>query len=305
MNCDRVWPLIEGLLDAVWLVDEASLAIVAVNSAACSLFGASPDQLIGRPVGDLAATPEDQCFWDDVAAGLSNGIFSDSLIRRFDGRVVPVSRRVTRLPGDERTPSLFLVAMHDRAAQRHAEEERETLLAEMQATLDSTADGILVCDLNGGIRWFNEQFVALWAIPAPLLRRRDAAGVQAFMRDRVVDAGPLGNGSYRQRLREIEDAIDAPSHDVLALNSGRLLERVSHPQSRRGFTTGRVFSFRDVTPAATHAAGSGADEAVSHRVMEVMAASVAKGRAGSVFAGVSWGNAPVPGFVATLQSELH
>jgi PAS domain S-box-containing protein len=266
--------LIEGLLDAVWLVEASTMRIVVANSAACSLFGASPSQLVGRPASELAATPEDQCFWDDAAAGLSHGILSDTLIRRFDGRVVPIARRVTRLGADDGMGAVFVVAMHDRGAQSRAEAERETLLAELQATLESTADGILVTDLGGRIRWFNDRFARMWAVPASLLKRRDAPGVEAFMtgcvieqwavspstRESVEPARPAAAAPGR-RAAEVREA-PAPLRQRMRLKSGLVVERVSHPQTRRGEVIGQVYSFHEVDVASTAVAPVDARHAI-------------------------------------------
>ena len=50
--------VIESMLHAVWLVDAASLRVVAANHAAGTLMGVRAAELVGRGVLDLAATPE-------------------------------------------------------------------------------------------------------------------------------------------------------------------------------------------------------------------------------------------------------
>ncbi|MES1163483.1 MAG: PAS domain-containing protein, partial [Rhizobacter sp.] len=89
--------LIEAMLDAVWLVDPATLAIVAANRVAGALMATEPEALVGRTMIELAATPEDLCFWGEVADGLDDRIESDTLIARTDGAVVSVTRRVSRV----------------------------------------------------------------------------------------------------------------------------------------------------------------------------------------------------------------
>jgi PAS fold. len=74
------WPtFIEGMLDAVWLVDPIDLRIIAANRPAAAMLGVEQDWLVGKPVIDLACTPEDMFFWEDVAIGLSNEIHSETL----------------------------------------------------------------------------------------------------------------------------------------------------------------------------------------------------------------------------------
>ncbi len=47
--------------------------------------------------------------------------------------------------------------MIDLTAQRSTQRELETLLSERRATLDSAADGMLVCAMDGSIPAFNER----------------------------------------------------------------------------------------------------------------------------------------------------
>lgn len=234
-------PLLEGLLEAVWLVDPVSLRILAVNRAAGALLGLAPDDLVGKPAIELTATPEDQFFWEDIAAGLIADIHSETLLRGADGVAVPVERRVSRV-WPEADRAVYLVGMRDLRQQRRAEDELERLLAELRATLESTADGILVTDLNGDIRNYNRNFAALWDVPEDLLLNRNDRALYTHLASRVVDFG-----SYEKRLLEIAHSPLVETSDVLVLITGRVLERVSRPQYSRGQPTGRVFSFRDIT----------------------------------------------------------
>ena len=230
--------LIEGLLDAVWLVDAHSLRIEVANTAAGMLLGIDAWSLQGRVATELSATSEDFAFWNDVAAGLGDAILSDTVVRRFDGAIIPVTRRVCRLGRED----VLVVTLRDLSRERAAEDELETRVAELRATLESSADGILVTDLGGGIRNFNRRFATLWGLPEELLTRRDDRAVQDWMRRSVNDGD-----DYARRLNAILDAALLQTTDVLTLHSGKVLERVTLPQCSRGQPIGRVFSFRDVS----------------------------------------------------------
>uniref|UniRef100_UPI003752BF25 PAS domain-containing protein n=1 Tax=Undibacterium sp. TaxID=1914977 RepID=UPI003752BF25 len=166
--------LIEGLLEGVLLVDPLHLEILAANRSAHKLLGLPPNSLIGMPVVDLASSPEDMFFWEDVAAGLSNNIYSETLLKRADDSIVQVVRRVSLVRLDQAS-TVYLVAIRDHTEQRHVETELEKLIAELRATLESTADGILVTDLDGGIRSYNHLFAKLWNLPEELLTQREDA----------------------------------------------------------------------------------------------------------------------------------
>jgi len=233
--------LIEAMLEAVWLVEPATLAIVAANRVAGALMATEPAALVGRTMIELAATPEDVCFWGEVADGLDDRIESDTLIARTDGSVVAVTRRVSRVV-DADGEALFVVALHDRSDQVRAARELEETAADLRATLESTQDGILVTDLAGRIRNFNQRFAALWQVPDALLRQRDDDAVLEWMRRSVVD--PV---TYMRRLALMDDATMLQTSDEIRLHSGTVLERVTLPQCMNGRPIGRVFSFRDIT----------------------------------------------------------
>jgi diguanylate cyclase (GGDEF)-like protein/PAS domain S-box-containing protein len=234
-------PLIEGMLEAVWVVDPLTLRLLAVNQAACQLQGLQSADMVGRPVVEMTAAPEDIFFWEDVAAGQSDHIQSETLLRRADGQAVQVERRVSRVRVDD-VNQCYVVGILDHSEQRRVEGELEKLVAELRATLESTADGILVCDLDGAIRSYNQHFAQLWEIPEPLLLDRDDDAIHAHLANQVADSE-----NYSQRLRQITRSPLLEGNDVLVLRSGRVLERVTLPQYGRGRPIGRVYSFRDIT----------------------------------------------------------
>ena len=233
--------LIEGLRDAVWLVDPETMRIVAANAACGALLDVDAARLCGQDVLSLAATPEDMAFWEGAALGWTESVESHSWVRRDGGELVAVLRRVSRvmLPADK---ALFMVVMHDRSGERRAEDELSDRLAELAATLESTHDGILVIDTNGRIRNFNQRFAALWELPDELLVQRDDDAILSWMLRRVVEPA-----EYMRRLATIDGVTQMQASDTVMLIGGRVLERVTLPQTSRGKTIGRVYSFRDIS----------------------------------------------------------
>ncbi|MFZ6723691.1 sensor domain-containing protein [Undibacterium sp. Ji49W] len=241
MKAHQWQALIEGMLEAILLVDPIQLRIVAANRAVHQLLKMVPDTLVGRGIIDLAAAPEDVFFWEDVAAGLSDNIHSETLLQRADETIVQVERRVS-LVKVGMDGSIYVVAIHDRSSQRQVENELEKLIAELRATLESTADGILVTDLDGAIRSYNHLFAELWGLPDDLLTQRDDDAIYAWMDKCMLDAN-----HYTERLGTITRSPLMEATDVLVLRSGKILERVTLPQYARGRPIGRVYSYRDIT----------------------------------------------------------
>ena len=112
--------------------------------------------------------------------------------RRRTAALGQSQRQPVALPDGER---FWLVLLHDQTRRRRAEAEREGLLAELRATLESTADGILVTDLSGRVRSFNRRFVQIWELPGGHLHEPGDAGLWLSLQ-RLLSDGDL----YRRRI---------------------------------------------------------------------------------------------------------
>ncbi|HAU57649.1 MAG TPA: diguanylate cyclase, partial [Comamonadaceae bacterium] len=184
---DVLWQAtFDGLQEAIWLVDARTRSILFANLSAATLVGMAREELTGLPVQRLAATPQDQCFWADSEEAMALGIHSMTSLLRADGQLVPVERRVAPF-SLAASGAALLVTMIDCSARQAAERGLETLLAELRATLDSAADGMLVCGLDGAVRAFNQRLVQIWGLPQDLLLQRNDASVHAFLVSRVSD----------------------------------------------------------------------------------------------------------------------
>lgn len=247
MTLEALGRWLDGLLDAVWLVDPLGLRIVAVNTAACALTGLDSSTLVGLPVIELAATPEDMFFWEDVAAGLSGEIHSHTRLRTADGEAVPVERRVSRVVLEGHS-SLYLVALRDMRAEVAVSEELEVRMAEIRATLESSPDGILVLDLQGKVRHVNHTFMQLWSLDESVLASVGFAPLQASMADRLRHPQAFAEG-FAMPAAGSEASTVAPWRDLLTLRNGRVLERNIVPQVSRHRVCGQVHTFRDITRA--------------------------------------------------------
>nr|WP_315464273.1 EAL domain-containing protein [uncultured Rhodoferax sp.] len=241
MRMDGLGDVLDGLLEAVWLVDPHSLRLLAVNRAASELTGLPAEVMRGLPVLELACSPEDLFFWEEVASGLHQFLHSHTLLRSADGDAIAVERKVSRVTLPDRS-EVYLVALRDLRAEKAVEEALESRLSEIRATLESSTDGILVTDLRGNARHFNRSLGALWQRDAPNLLQ--GAGVELLAR---LEQGVNNVGAFRDGMEVALRECAAPVRDVLHTRSGRVLERTLVPQLSRGRTTGLVHSFRDVT----------------------------------------------------------
>jgi PAS domain S-box-containing protein len=121
-------------------------------------------------------------------------------------------------------------------------EELALSLSMMQATLDSTTDAIVVTDLNGNVRDFNEKYAEMMGVSRDFLRSCDVKKLRKKFSQRFKDPE-----QFMSRVMEIYATAPAESFEVLELKDGSVLERYSKIQSIARRRVGRVWSFRDVT----------------------------------------------------------
>ena len=169
----------------------------------------------------------------------------DLRLRHVDGSMIPFALTFTNLLDDPTVEGIVATGhdISDRVAVEDALRETNSLLA---ATLESTADGILVVDQTGEISSFNRRFAAMWRIPDDVLASRDDARALAWVVGQLCDPD-----AFLSKVQELYATPEAHSHDVLAFKDGRVFERDSLPRRIGGTVVGRVWSFRDVTARKT------------------------------------------------------
>ena len=122
--------------------------------------------------------------------------------------------------------------------------EQATLqaLSLLEATLESTADGLLVIDRMGKIVNYNQKFAEMWKIPQSVLDTGDDATAIRHVLSQLTDPDV-----FLSKVQELYKNPSEFSSDVLVFKDGRVFERYSQPQKLGDMVVGRVWSFRDVT----------------------------------------------------------
>lgn len=164
-------------------------------------------------------------------------------LRFKDGRVFErFSPAVRSGPASHRNRVWSFRDITDRV---RADEDRSQSLSLLEATLESTADGILVVDREGRIVRHNRKFSEMWKLPLGLIDASDDARLLAFVLDQLKN--PDG---FLRKVKDLYDHAESQSFDWLEFKDGRVFERYSKPQTVGGAIIGRVWSFRDVTDRA-------------------------------------------------------
>jgi diguanylate cyclase (GGDEF)-like protein/PAS domain S-box-containing protein len=136
------------------------------------------------------------------------------------------------------TAGLATVAMV-RAAE-HA--SASTSMSLLEATLESTADGILVVSATGQVLGYNQKMIDMWQLDPAVLKAGRDSDLRASVLSQLVEPDSFTRGVDRLMATPL-----ACSHDALEFLDGRYYERYSQPQVVDGEPVGRVWSFRDMT----------------------------------------------------------
>ena len=129
-------------------------------------------------------------------------------------------------------------------ARLYTEKQFQQAISLLNATLDATADGILVVSTEGRISSCNRRFLEMWGIDC-------MSAVGCRDEDLLARALPQlqNSAEFLAKVKELYSSPEAISFDVLHLKDGRTFERYSQPQRIGNRVVGRVWSFRDVTQA--------------------------------------------------------
>jgi two-component system NtrC family sensor kinase len=221
------------------LVEAAGLCIVVANEAAQKTLGYSEAQLLGMKITGIESSLQDVFYWEDVSNGVLLEIESqEGLYQCANDAMLTVMKSIRVLSHDGRT--LLLVQARGVQDERAMEDTLAHTLSQLQATLESTGNGILVVDWHGSIASMNKLFSAMWRLPDELLIERDDAQIVDFIVRQVLESELC-----RTRLQEVVGSDE--TEDLFHLKDGRVLECQSRPQFLGERIIGRVFGFSDIT----------------------------------------------------------
>lgn len=125
--------------------------------------------------------------------------------------------------------------------------ELEKSLSLLRATLESTADGIMMVNGHGQVVDWNQKFVDMWRIPSHMLESgKENIGFE-YILEQVADPSVLiADVQYLYQNPEWQGELPE-----LHFKDGRIFERFTQPQRVGSEIVGRVYSFRDITNKRT------------------------------------------------------
>lgn len=135
------------------------------------------------------------------------------------------------------------IALKEEIAQRKLTDETlKKTLSLLNASLESTADGIFVVDRQGTITSYNQNFVNMWNIPRDMMETREYQTIIKYFLAQIKE--PDG---FLANMKDLLKHLSRESYDMIELTDGRIFERYSKPQKIGKTVVGRVWSYRDIT----------------------------------------------------------
>ncbi len=128
------------------------------------------------------------------------------------------------------------------------DEHLQSLLFDLDAALEFTADGLLVVNEQGHVTGLNQRLLSMWDIPGSVGESRTINQILGLMKERLATPDAL-----LRTISELDCQPEAESYDILELKDGRTIERFSRPKQEGDQFVGRVWSFHEVTSSLTPA----------------------------------------------------
>ena len=239
---DTLRELVGSLREGVYITTLEG-RILDANPAFLEIVGVPSVAALSRyRVYDLLADPAQRASELELLSREGAVREFEFLIRRPDGQVRAVLDACHALRDPVSGETLFHGILVDITDRKADEARLERWFSLLRATLESTADGILVVDNDGKIVSFNRKFAEMWRLPGELLATGDDRKVLGHVVEQL--RYPI---LFMAKVEELYADKEATSFDVIEFKDGRVFERYSLPQRIGGASVGRVWSFRNVT----------------------------------------------------------
>ncbi|MEL6625133.1 MAG: PAS domain S-box protein [Bacteroidota bacterium] len=221
------------------------------NQALAEISGYTKEELISIPLKKII-DPED---FDYLRECTKNQIFQGAppkdhelTFRHKEGSNRHVLVKIAPLLDLQGEFVESFLTISDITDLKNRDRELAQSLSQLEATLESTAEGIVVTNTQGAMLKYNQKFLKMLDYePSENMMSLEERVMQEFTH-RVPDVQ-----AFFSRLQAIVTQVDQPSYDEITFTNGTTLERHSYPQWLGDEIIGRVWSFRDITDQKIHA----------------------------------------------------
>jgi PAS domain S-box-containing protein len=225
----------------MFIYDLETLKILQVNQASMQHYGYSKEEFLSMTIEDIRPVEDIPLLMRQLEK-IRKGLYTDKILRhkKKNGEIIHVE--ISSVPVISGRRKARHVLIQDVTERKKAEDALKTSLSLLHASIESTADGILVVDLDGKATLYNHKFTKMWGIPDELLE----SGFDEQLLRFVVTKSAYPD-KFLQKMTELYKSQELTSVDDVQLADGRTFVRYSIPQKIGEKIVGRVWSFRDIT----------------------------------------------------------
>jgi len=239
----RLKDIVESSTDWIWEIDK-NKKYIFVSKSVKQILGYIPKEIIGK-------TPLD--FMPKDEAKRVSEIFRKIALKRKpivdleNWNLTKQGKRICLLTNgmpmlDEKGKLMGYRGIDkDITEQKKAEDMLQERGELLRATLESTADGILVVDEQWHVTHTNARFAKMWKIPKEIIQTGDDRKLLDYVLNQLEEPQ-----AFLSRVKQLYKT-PKESFDVIIFKDGRVFERFSYPLIQEGKITGRVWDFRNVT----------------------------------------------------------
>ncbi len=215
-----------------------------VNDKFCEISQYSKQELLGKNHRLLNSGYHDTEFFKQMFKTIkSGGVWhGDICNKNKSGEMYWVNTTIAQILSTDGKPESYIAVRNDITAQKKSELDAKEMLSLLEATINSTDNGILVTNFKGEILQTNNMFITLWGIPEQLISQADDELLLKHVANLAED-----DMRFTTRLEEIYRDKYEDSYDLIYLKKGKIIERTSKPMQVEDNAPGRVWNFRDVT----------------------------------------------------------
>lgn len=236
---DKFYQVFENELNALLIFDKNTGRCLDANSVALELYGVGLDELTSLKIDDIELSDERGNPEASQTLASTHGWVS-CFHRRRGGSLFPVEVHTGSF--QRQGVNYIFKSVRDMTQQRLLQEQQQQTLALLEATLESTSEGVLAVANDGTLMNYNQRFVELFKLNDTQMN--DCNGKQLL--PAIVNCLKDRN-DFISMIREAYKSSVSIASDVLELSDGRMFECHSHPQVLDGEIVGRVWNFRDVS----------------------------------------------------------
>jgi PAS domain S-box-containing protein len=149
---------------------------ISVNQRYCEITGYSREEILKLKVADLTHPDDVPATREFIARICTGELAEDKIEKRYvrrNGDVIWVHLTVSVVRSMNGAPLYLVAFIDDITERRKAQHEASRTFSLLRATLESTADGILVVDVTGKILSFNQKMADMWGVPPEIFASGD------------------------------------------------------------------------------------------------------------------------------------